>query len=69
MDYNISPNVGCLKCHFEFIYHNVLLNSKIHQDLHEPIHELIKDMKLCNSYATLRLLKYPPGSIKSWSKT
>ncbi len=68
MDYNISPGVGCPKCHFEFAHHNKLLDSKIRQDLHETIRELIKHMKLCNAYAGTKSLKRPPGNIKEQSK-
>lgn len=68
IEYNISPGVGCPKCLFEFIYHNELLNSKIRPDLHDSFRELIKHMKLCNAYGTIRRLKHPPGSVKTQSK-
>lgn len=68
IEYNISPNVGCPKCHFEFSYHNSLLNSTVRPDLHDSVRELIKYMKLCNAYGTIRLIENPPGSVKTQSK-
>ncbi len=68
MEYNISSDVGCPKCHFEFDHHNKLLDSNIRKELHEPIRELIKHMKLCNAYAGNKQLEHTPSSVKSQSE-